>query len=182
MIETIDVFPTKFFTHKISDNEVLQNIYDEIYSKRDKIRNTSWATQHQSSDCYITDYQNTVNIDSFLVALEIFQKELNQNGLAFDLQNYWTTLYKKVAHHPMHIHRSKIVMPNNYDGIFYVTSTGSTNFYSNNPSSFDNEITLPSESGRFVLFPSTLPHQVITNLESDEERCVIAFNGELKEL
>lgn len=182
MIETLEVFPTKFYSHKISDNEVLQNIYDEIYSKRDIIRNTSWATQHQSSDCYITDYENTVNVDSFLVALDIFQKELNQAGLDFDMSKYWTVLYKKVAFHQMHTHSTGILSDDNYSGIFYVTSTGSTDFYSNNASSSHNHLNISSESGRFVLFPANIPHQVITNLESDEERCVISFNGRLKEL
>ena len=182
MIESLDVFPTRFYTSKISDKEVLQNIYDEIYSKKDKMRSISWATDHQNPDSYITDYECPVNIDSFLSAFEILKRELNQSGLDFDIDKYWTALYKKAAFHLMHTHSPAAITSQNYSGIFYISSVGSTNFFSNNPSSFLNEMSIPSESGRFVLFPSNLPHQVIFNVDSDEERCVISFNGTLKEV
>ena len=182
MIEVHDVFPTKFFSYKIEDKELLRNIYDEVYSKKDQIKSISWANEYQNSDVCATDYSNRLSIESFSTASEILNQKLNQIGFSFELDEYWTALYKKIAIHPMHNHREKIFHRCNYSGILYLTNSGSTDFFTNNPSSFDNNISIISESGRFVLFPSVLPHQVVTNLDSDVERCVIAFNGVLKQL
>ena len=38
MIETFDIFPSKFFSYKIADQELLQKIYNEVYQKREQIK------------------------------------------------------------------------------------------------------------------------------------------------
>ena len=181
MIETVDIFPSKFFSYKIADQELLQKIYNEVYQKREQIKGVSWATQSQSTDVYITDYSNTVKIESFHDAIRLLIDEMNQNGILMKMVLYWTSLYKNTAVHPMHNHYVNILQPYNYSGILYLTNSGSTDFFSNNPSSFEQVRSVESDAGRFILFPSSIPHQVSTTLESDQERCVIAFNCELRQ-
>lgn len=181
MIESVDIFPTRFFGYKIEDDTLIQNIYSEVYEKRDKIRSISWATEIQG-DSYTTDYNSPVKIENFHLAMDLLSKSFAEAGVHFTLTEYWTALYKKGSYHTMHNHTDNILKKDNYSGILYLTNCGQTYFFSQNASSFDSFFTVRSQSGRFVLFPSSMPHQVVANLDSDEERCVIAFNGDLREL
>jgi hypothetical protein len=179
MIEELDLFPTKFFSIKLEENELLSPLTKEVYENREEIKSLSWATQEQSCENYITDFVKPKQYASFNRISEYLRYNFSEMGYAFDMDMYWTAFYKKFSIHEIHAHKPSILTDTNYSGVLYLSSIGSTNFFSSNPSSFYNTIQIESEYGRIVMFPSNVPHQAITNFDSDVERCIIAFNFRL---
>ena len=181
MLEEFDIFPTKFFTTRIDDDNLLSSLTQEVYDSKEEIKKLSWATQEQSCENYITDYCKPKKYEAFGRVADLLKNIFSESGLEFDLYRYWTALYKKYSIHEMHSHKSSILLNPNYSGILYMSNVGDTNFFSTNPSSFNNTTSIKSEHGRIVMFPANVPHQVVTNFDSDVERCVIAFNFRLSE-
>ena len=182
MLETVDLFPSKFFSFQFTDTEILQSIVEEVYSKKEKMTATSWAQGGgKSEDNYVTDYKNPQKIESFEVAFSQVLNALEQINLQYEMTRYWTALYKKFSIHELHEHNGGILQPINYSGILYLSDVGLTEFFTHNPSSFTNNVRIPSQYGRVILFPASIPHQVITDFDFNVERCVIAFNGIMRQ-
>jgi len=102
-----------------------------------------------------------------------------ENNSIIDIEQYWTAIYTKTAYHSTHNHASNILDKINYSGILYLTDIGSTNFYSTNPSSFENKFYSKSEVGKILIFPSTIPHSVEPTMD-ESKRVVVAFNCEIR--
>lgn len=182
MIQEVDLFPSKFFSFQFTDTELLQSIVEEIYSKKQSMKATSWAQgSGKSEENYVTDFSNPQCIKSFEMASQKIVEALGEVGLQYQLTKYWTALYKKFSIHELHEHNGGILQPINYSGILYLSDVGLTEFFSHNPSSFQTSTRIPSQYGRVIMFPASIPHQVITDFDFSVERCVIAFNGIMRQ-
>ena len=182
MIETIDLFPTRLFTFKIEDEKLLEDITYEVYQNKDRMKAVSWANEVTNHEDFIVDFKSPQKVESFEIVAKQIQNHFIDMGMKYELTKYWTALYKKYSVFEMHDHFTHMLQRNNYSGILYLTNVGGTQFFTHNASSFEKNATVHSEYGRVLVFPSSLPHQVITHWDSDVERCVISFNGVMSEL
>jgi len=179
----LDLFPIKFFEIRLDQVDAF-NVLNEILRKEDEIRLISSTRQNQSADEYATDYP--YNKDSVIVELESISSVFNkvkttfeENNSIIDIDQYWTAIYTKTAHHSTHNHSSNILDKINYSGILYLTDIGHTTFYSTNPSSFENKFDSKSEVGKILIFPSTIPHSVEPTMD-ESKRVIVAFNCEIR--
>ena len=183
VLNGLDLFPIRFFEINL-DQVDAYNVLNEILRKEDEIKLISSTRQLQSADEYITDYP--YNSHSAIVELEsmglVFDKVktvFEENNSIIDIDQYWTAIYTKTAHHSTHDHSSNILDKINYSGILYLTDIGHTTFYSTNPSSFYNDFKINSQLGKIIIFPSTIPHSVEPTMD-ESKRVVVAFNCEIR--
>ena len=179
----LDLFPTRFFQINL-DQVDAYNVLNEILRKEDEIRLISSTRQKQSSDEYATDYryshtQNSIGLETMNVVFDKLKIIFEENNSTIDIDSYWTAIYSKTAHHSSHTHANSILDTINYSGILYLTDIGSTDFYSTNPSSFQDKFTSNSEFGKILIFPSSIPHSVEPTLD-ESKRVVVAFNCEIR--
>jgi hypothetical protein len=63
---------------------------------------------------------------------------------------------------------------NNFSSILYLSAIGGTTFHSPNLTSMEDQFDLPSEVGKFIIFPSNLLHK--GENYHDGERIIISSN------
>lgn len=176
---SFDIFPTKFFQLDVEDSlcyELLRDI-DSNRREMELINNTH---NKQPSEDYITDYRNPVKLKVFDSIMENLKAFFGNIGYDFILRDYWTAIYNGFGSHTIHTHKGNITNHANYSGILYLTSIGSTEFFSSCPHSWDKVFTYPSQFGKILMFPSMLPHHAVNEVKLDNERYVVAFNADLK--
>jgi len=179
----LDLFPVKFFEIRLDKVDAF-NVLNEILKKEDEIRLISSTRQNQSADEYATDYsfdqdQKVVELESINSVFDKIKTAFEENNSIIDIYQYWTAIYTKTAHHLTHDHADNMLDRLNYSGILYLTDLGSTTFYSTNPSSFENKISLDSEVGKIIIFPSKIPHSAQPTMD-ESKRVVVAFNCEIR--
>ena len=173
-----ELFPIKIFKFNI-ETDLLIRLTSEVLEKKDKIDIISFLNEERSPEIYSTDYQDPIRLESFEDVAEKLEEYFKSENTHFKLRKYWTAIYNKNATHLMHNHFGGVLDKTNYSGILYLSSIGSTTFYSTNPMSMETTYEENSESGKIVMFPSALPHSVNSSTIDGEIRMVVAFNCEL---
>ena len=172
--KSVDIFPTTLLTINIgsdSTNEILT----EVKGKKKQIVDNGYTSEN-----YTTDYKNNIKIDSFEFVANHIKNKFHNNNIKFVLNDYWVAIYNSFGYHATHTHKFGIMHDQNYSAILYLTGGAPTRFFSNNPSSYNNETEIDINPGDIIFFPSNLPHSYPPN-KQENERYVIPFNCSLYE-
>ena len=126
----------------------------------------------------------------FTSILEKINGHLDRDSLRFEVQGPpWYSEYGEYDQHGPHIHDQPQVDLMNvngaykYSGIINLSNFGETLFLNPNPSSFSKEeLSINSNYGTVILFPSNVWHYVPPHGLRDKFRATFSFNGLLRGL
>lgn len=100
-------------------------------------------------------------------------------GHSFSLTEWWLQKYKEGSYHELHTHGAD---PFKRSFILYISCTKNSspvNFFGpGHPLIYSEPIQVKPEPGLLVLFPSFLPHEVLSN--NDNERLILSGNIEIR--
>jgi len=174
------LFPTLFYEIDIDSNLALK-VLNEIKDKQNQINTVSEATQiHPVSD-YSTDFLNTIPIETFdNEVIPYLQHEWAQLNTRMENIYSWVSCYTGPhGCHPMHNHQDGYRNNLAYSAILYLTSVGSTDFFTVAPSAHNYIYAHESRIGNVIFFPSIIPHQYRTESYDGNNRYTLPFNCEL---
>jgi hypothetical protein len=175
---------------KIFDDRELIETLNIIKKDTDNLTDVMLA---EYGPTYRTNYHiANVHAAIFTPLLEKINKNLNKHSLRFDLSIYdspWYSEYGEYDQHSPHIHDQKQVDlmrvedAYKYSGIINLSNFGSVDFINPNPSSFfEKQVTVNSEYGTVLLFPSNVWHYVRPHGLRNKTRATFSFNGLLRGL
>ncbi len=185
MILEKPLFPTMFYEIDIDANLALA-VLNEIKEKKHHIDTVSEATQPKPVSDYSTDYTNRVPIETFdNEVISFLQNEWSQFNIRMEKIESWVSCYTGPnANHPMHNHHAAngYQYRSSYSAILYLTSVGTTDFFSVTPPASQSFYSHSSRMGNVVFFPSIIPHQYYNNCYDGNERYVLPFNCDLVQI
>ena len=184
MILEKPLFPTMFYEIDIDANLALA-VLNEIKEKKHHIDTVSEATQPKPVSDYSTDYTNRVPIETFdNEVISFLQNEWSQFNIRMEKIESWVSCYTGPnANHPMHNHHATgYQYRSSYSAILYLTSVGTTDFFSVTPPASQSFYSHSSRLGNVVFFPTIIPHQYYNNNYDGNERYVLPFNCDLVQI
>jgi uncharacterized protein (TIGR02466 family) len=186
--ETYGLFPTPVVSYEIA-RDFTKEEYDTVLSYSSNI-NVGRMGNRTTIGENVLDNPNLSDVRKFIQeSLDWYVKNIQQPRTEFEVyltQSFVNYISDGQGHHP-HIH------PNSYlsgvlyiqassenDSIIFLNDSGSSskflNFASDQHNSFNSQSwSFPVWTGRLLLFPSHMPHQV-TPVSSPYERISLAFN------
>ena len=178
-LNKFDIFPTEIISFKFNKEEI-QPLMDEISKKKKKIKQASAFYNEKQIGKYFTDYLNPTKLHEYEKLMMMVGNYFINNNKTFNIRTYWSAIYLQGSMHQTHNHVNFIKnKTHNYSTILYLSNIGGTKFFNSNSTSAIDDITILSEVGKLIFFPSNLLH----NGTNDEqgERIVISSNVEIYE-
>ena len=168
---------------EIFSNENLLEIFNKIKKDTEKLTDVMHA---QYGPTYRSNYH--IADIHWLYFKSIFEKlnqHLDKSSLNLEItQPPWYSEYGEYDQHGPHIHDQKqtdLMKVNDaykYSGIINLSNFGETLFLNPNPSSFSKEeLSINSNYGTVILFPSNVWHYVQPHGVRDKRRVTFSFNG-----
>jgi uncharacterized protein (TIGR02466 family) len=181
------LFPTLIF-EKIITDPVLSSLQEQVYTAlaNEKFIKITELEYPRIGNFFgtggIIDLDNNFIEDNNLdilktVILETVAEQFN--GVKIIIKDSWVTKFLPGDTAQIHDHRSDVL-----SGVYYIKAMGNEgNLKLLNPLSYDNFVNdvsyeITPTTGKLVLFPGWLKHQVLQN-NSANERISLAFNLEL---
>lgn len=169
------VLPTRLFQWKFEKN-IAYSILEEIHNKKDLIETISSATTLQPKEKFVSNRDYHIELITVEQVLQKIVSDLQEDGYDVSLNMYFVAGYRGFSANTIHNHKTVFSDPTNYSGIIYLSDIGETKFFSCSPHSWETGFTIPSEIGKVVLFPSTIPHEITNDFDVTNERYVVPFN------
>ena len=169
--KNLELFPTKIFVFKFTNKEI-EPLINEVLLKKEEIKKRSLVfSNHGGVGDYYSDYNNPIPLHEYEKLMYSMVNRFN----TFNVFEYWTAFYNKNSVHDTHKHANFLNGgTNNFSSILYLSAIGGTTFHSPNLTSMEDQFDLPSEVGKFIIFPSNLLHK--GENYHDGERIIISSN------
>lgn len=174
------LFPTMFYETHIS-HDLCFSVLNEIKSKQSQIDMISEATQIQPVSDYSTDFMHSIRIETFWNdVVPTLQNEMRKINFRMENIQPWVACYTgPCGYHPIHNHEHGYDGRLHYSAILYLTSVGTTDFFTMGSSAHQYRHSEASQLGKVIFFPSILPHQYRSDHFDGNARYVLPFNCEL---
>jgi len=177
-----NIFPTSIWWGDLDIDLVeMKNICNDIRDNSEGVKvSNQGPLSYQSPSMLCEDIINGNSYSEFKKLLTIIKDQVNDK---FKYSNVWVNINGRGGHNKRHIHPGAVL-----SGVFYVSvppgPAGDITFYRDTRDAYIIETFDPhtptaetycSVSGRLIIFPSWISHDVGEN-ETDEERISISFN------
>tara|TARA_R100001163_G_C5059416_1_gene196115 strand:- start:1636 stop:2190 length:555 start_codon:yes stop_codon:yes gene_type:complete len=174
-LDKFNIFPTEIISFQFSTEEI-QPLINEISKNKKKIKQTSsFYNDVGGVGKYYTDYANPIKLHEYEKLMIMVGNYFINNNKTFNIENYWSAFYLENSIHETHNHVNFIKeKTHNYSTVLYLSNTGGTKFFSSNNTSLIDDITIQSQVGKIIFFPSNLLHSGINNEKG--ERIIISSN------
>lgn len=180
MTDIFNIFPVQLFIKQL-DADTTVKIQEEFQPILDTIE----ERRNESITEVTTDFQPHMPSWAIPPTLSAnINDDIKRYGHAISSHfqeqviNYWAQTYSAGQSHGRHIHPNSVV-----SGAYYINAVNSVPIEFHNPNvaalySGDTHetISVPTQSGLLVMFPSWLPHEVPTSTEDNGIRQMVSFN------